>query len=60
MHVENEDKYAFYEPKRSEWECELFGMKGQITVCPNEDQVPNWFWRTMQYLVFGNKWTKVR
>ena len=23
-----------------------------------EGKVPNWFWRTMQYLILGNRWVK--
>lgn len=43
----------------SGWRCDLFGLDGQIVVRPNEDQpIPNWFWRKMQYLILGNKWVK--
>jgi len=47
------------EKKPSEWTCYLFGAKNEgITWQPSEGNVPNWFWRTMQYLVFGNRWIK--
>ena len=45
-------------PVYSGWTCELFGMGNTITVRPEEGKVPNWFWRKMQYLCFGNKWVK--
>jgi hypothetical protein len=46
-------------PEYSEWRCELFGMGDYaITFRPIKGQHPNWFWRKMQYLCFGNKWVK--
>jgi hypothetical protein len=43
----------------SDWKCELFGCgKNGITWRPNKGQVPNFFWRWMQYLFFGNKWMR--
>ena len=43
----------------SEWRCELFGLgKEGIVWNPAEGNVPNRFWRVMQYLFFGNKWIK--
>lgn len=46
-------------PKYSkEWECELFGTGNNIVLTPGEGDVPNWFWRKMQYLILGNKWIK--
>lgn len=46
-------------PKLSEWTCQIFGS-GEYGIVwrPNEGQEPNWFWRLMQSLVFGNKWIK--
>ena len=46
------------QPEYSEWTCQLFGMGDTITVTPTKDKVPNWFWRKMQYICFGNKWIK--
>ena len=46
-------------PKPSGWKCELFGMKGGLTIIPTEGQVPNRFWRWMQFLAFGNNWIKL-
>jgi len=46
-------------PGYSEWQCHLFGSNGQgISWRPVKGQEPNWFWRKMQYLCFGNKWVK--
>ena len=48
-------------PEYSEWVCFLFGCKpgeGGIQWRPLKGKEPNWFWRTMQYLVFGNLWVK--
>lgn len=47
-------------PKWSKWECHLFGSYplGGISWRPQKGGVPNRFWRTMQYLIFGNKWIK--
>jgi len=46
-------------PEPSNWECELFGTGQSLVLRPNKDKVPNWFWRQMQYLCFGNKWKKI-
>lgn len=45
--------------KYSNWQCELFGGSS-ITWRPEEGKEPNWFWRWMQYLAFGNRWKKVK
>lgn len=44
-----------------EWECHLFGMgPNGITFKPSAKQeIPNWFWRKMQWLILGNKWVRV-
>ncbi len=46
-------------PKYSKWKCELFGS-GPMGICfrPLEGKEPNFFWRWMQYLAFGNRWIK--
>lgn len=41
----------------SDWDCHCFGGSG-IKWNPPKGQVPNWFWRKMQYLILGNKWVK--
>ena len=43
-------------PEKSGWSCSLMG--GEITITPTKGNEPNWFWRKMQYLCFGAKWTK--
>jgi hypothetical protein len=51
--------FGLYRPAQSEWICHLFGSNGQgISWSPNKGEEPNWFWRKMQYLCFGNKWVK--
>lgn len=44
-------------PKYSDWQCMPFG-NNDIVYTPREGQHPCWFWRKMQYLAFGVKWTK--
>ena len=45
----------------SGWECHLFGgAEGSgVSWIPAKGQVPNAFWRWMQFLFFGNRWRKV-
>ena len=49
-------------PKASKWRCYLFGgspnASGAYIFRPVEGQEPNFFWRWMQYLAFGNLWVK--
>jgi hypothetical protein len=48
-------------PEYSDWECYIFGTgKHGITIKPLKGKVPNWFWRKMQYLVFGNEWVRLK
>lgn len=53
-------KLDLFLPEQSDWECELFGTGQSLVLRPNKDKVPNWFWRQMQYLCFGNKWKKIK
>lgn len=48
--------------KYSEWQCQLFGSSpgSGITWRPHENEEPNWFWRKMQFLCFGHRWSKVK
>jgi hypothetical protein len=50
---------VFPNPDYSEWQCKVFGGDG-IVWTPLKGKHPNWFWRKMQYLCFGNKWEKVK
>jgi len=43
-------------PEYSDWRCE---MTSNFYIQPLMGQEPNWFWRKMQYLVFGFKWKKI-
>lgn len=60
VNMDNEVEFVTISiPKRSEWRCELFGGGPHgLVFTPVEGQEPNWFWRWMQYLILGNKWTK--
>ena len=51
---------AIESPEYSEWQCHLFGGNSDngISWRPLKGEEPNWFWRKMQYLCFGNKWVK--
>lgn len=41
----------------SNWECEIFGLEN-YRWSPLKNKHPNFFWRWMQYLCFGNRWRK--
>lgn len=41
----------------SEWKCRLFGIDNYYLI-PLKGKEPNIFWRTMQYILVGNKWSK--
>ena len=55
-------------PEISKWKCLLFGTRefevggikhiSGFVWYASKGEVPNWFWRWMQYLCFGNKWVK--
>jgi hypothetical protein len=51
-----------YQPEFSEWNCHLFGAVPGSGVAwrPLKGKEPNWFWRKMQYIFFGNLWIKER
>lgn len=41
----------------SDWECQLFGGTTHGLVWrPVKGDEPNWFWRWMQFIAFGNRW----
>lgn len=54
--------YTISVPELSEWTCHLFGSDGLtgISWTPPKGDEPNWFWRKMQHLCFGNKWVKTK
>ncbi len=58
IHI-SEDTIKFNNLEYSEWKCQLFGG-GELgmTWTPLKGDEPNWFWRWMQYLCFGNRWIK--
>ena len=47
-------------PELSDWVCYMFGSNGAdgISWIPPKGKEPNWFWRKMQFLAFGNRWVK--
>jgi hypothetical protein len=46
-------------PELSEWSCHLFGgTEYGINWRPLKGKEPNWFWRWMQFLCFGNRLVK--
>lgn len=51
---------GFSMPEYDIWTCHTFGSNGQngISWRPTKGNVPNFFWRWMQYLCFGNTWVK--
>jgi hypothetical protein len=56
--IDDYGKFKFESPPPTTWECELFGCGNALVLHRPEGQVPNWFWRLMQYLIFGNKWRR--
>ncbi|MBC8422045.1 MAG: hypothetical protein H8E03_01340 [Pelagibacteraceae bacterium] len=51
-----------YTPEKSEWVCYLFGNTPEnnfgLKWTPKKGCEPNWFWRKMQWLIFGNYWVE--
>jgi hypothetical protein len=48
-------------PVYSDWNCYLFGPPGQyysMAYRPLKGEEPNWFWRKMQFLMFGHRWVR--
>jgi len=48
-------------PEYSDWHCYMFGATpkhGGFVWRPHKGYEPNWFWRKMQYICFGNTWVK--
>jgi len=43
------------------WECLLFGARSREDgITWNVDRPPNWFWRLMQFIIFGNRWRRIK
>ena len=61
MAEEERGTYLLTVPEQSDWECGLFGsdffVNGLVYI-PAKGNEPNWFWRLMQYLIFGNRWRR--
>jgi hypothetical protein len=58
--IEDQEKYYTIRMiKYSEWQCHLFASgRNGISWRPLEGQEPNWFWRWMQWICFGNRWVR--
>jgi len=59
-YISDDTSTHVHTPEYSEWMCYLFGgdYESGIGWRPLKGQHPNWFWRKMQYLMFGNNWVK--
>ena len=61
-HIKLLDEYilTYTMPEFSNWKCYLFGSTPGSGMMwqPYKGQEPNWFWRWMQYICFGNRWIK--
>ena len=60
LYAGSDSQLVIFQPEFSDWKCECFGMGSSLVITPFKGHVPNWFWRWMQYLIFGNKWRKKR
>lgn len=59
FYAKDKDISFLKQQEYSNWKCELFGIGPTgITINPLKGKEPNWFWRWMQYVCFGNRWTK--
>jgi hypothetical protein len=52
------EKFSFVTFPKAAWKCKPAGVSGP-TVEFQCSTAPNWFWRTMQYLVLGLKWERI-
>lgn len=59
MNTNNDNIILFPTIKQSDWQCEMFGTGKALVLHPKEGYVPNWFWRTMQFLLLGNRWYRI-
>jgi hypothetical protein len=59
QYVETNRAFTLVQPEASGWKCELFGMGSTFVLFPYKKDLPNRFWRLMQYILFGNKWVKM-
>ena len=45
--------------EKSEWRCELFGTGPDgLVLRPYKGNEPNFFWRWLQFIFFGNRWVR--
>lgn len=54
-----DDIVPFKLPELSDYQCFMFGGgRDGLVYRPRKENTPNWFWRKMQYICFGNRWVK--
>lgn len=55
---EERPEYNIRDMKQANWRVELFGLgpHGIIVRPDSSAKYPNWFWRKMQYIFFGNEY----
>jgi len=60
--VEDDEFTISNMPEYDDWECALLGGGFEFGIVwrPTKGCVPNRFWRLMQFLVFGNRWRKIK
>lgn len=58
--LERDDGLLHVPELSDKWKCSLFGGTESYGILwiPLKGKEPNWFWRWMQYICFGNKWKK--
>ncbi len=51
---------TFVVPERSGWVCHMFGSHSGAGMhwYPSKEDLPNAFWRWMQFICFGNRWER--
>ena len=51
---------SFVLPEYSDWVCYLYGGGKRFSMVwkPEKGKEPNFFWRWMQFICFGNRWVK--
>jgi hypothetical protein len=59
IRVHNPDINFHVKPK-PKWQCELFGITGGSGVIVTVIKPPFILWRWMQFLILGNRWSKIK
>jgi hypothetical protein len=56
--IEEKEVIVMVENTHYTWKCYLFGKESAMVLSVKKP--PNFFWRWMQYLCFGNRWEKIK